>query len=69
MSPTLELRQASALYLEGGDRNANALTSLDAQLFGPLKARFSYDLRYENRLSSGGRHLDTLSRATLVYSF
>ncbi len=69
VSPTLELKQAIALYLERGNSNANALTSLDAQLIGPLKARLSYDVRHENRLDSGDGHLDTLSRASLVYSF
>ena len=69
IAPTLELKQTSALYVEEGDKNASALTTLDAQLFGPLKARFSYDIRYEDRLRSGESNLDTLSRATLVYSF
>jgi putative salt-induced outer membrane protein len=69
VSPTLEIRQASALYVERGNRNANALTSLDAQLIGPLKARLSYDVRYEDRLDLDGSYLDTLSRASLVYSF
>lgn len=69
IAPTLELKQTGALYLEDGDSNANAITALDARLIGPLKARFSYDVRYENRLRGGGTHLDTLSRATLVYSF
>ena len=69
IAPTLELKQTSAFYFEEGDTNANALTTLDARLFGPLKARFSYDVRYEDSLRSGGSALDTLSRATLVYSF
>jgi putative salt-induced outer membrane protein len=67
VSPTLQLRQTSAVYYEQDERSANALTSLDATLFGPLKARLSYDLRYEDR--GPGASLDTLSRATLVYSF
>lgn len=67
--PTIELRQTTALYLEEGDSSASALTSLDAQLLGPLKARFSYDVRYENNVRTGGDSIDTLSRATLVYSF
>lgn len=66
--PTLELNQTSALFLEGDHRSASALTRLDAQLVGPLKARLSYDVRYESRFSSGS-HIDTLSRATLVLSF
>ena len=70
IAPTLELKQTSALYVEEGDSNASALTTLEAQVLGPLKARFSYDVRYEDRVGSGGdSNLDTLSRATLVYSF
>ena len=69
IAPTLELKQASSFFLEAGDRNASAVTSLDAQLLGPLKARLTYDVRYEDRVSADARHLDTLSRATLVYSF
>ena len=69
IAPTLELKQTSAFYLEDGESSASALTTLDAKLLGPLKARLSYDLRYENRARSGGSSLDTLSRATLVYSF
>ena len=69
LAPTLQLKQTSALYFEEGNHNASALTALDAQLIGPLKARFSYDVRYESRLGGGGDTLDTLSRATLVYSF
>lgn len=69
VAANLELKQTSAFYFEDGDSNASALTTVDAQLIGPLKARFSYDVRYEDRPRSGGSALDTLSRATLVYSF
>lgn len=69
VAANLELKQTSAFYFEDGDSNASALTTVDAQLIGPLKARFSYDVRYEDRVGSGGSALDTLSRATLVYSF
>jgi hypothetical protein len=69
ISPTLELKQAGAIYFEEEDRNATELTALDARLFGPLEARFSYDARYEARLRTGRSTLDTLSRATLVYRF
>jgi len=68
IAPTLELKQTSALYIEESERNASALTTLDAQIYGPLKARFSYDVRFEDRLGRDGT-LDTLTRATLVYSF
>ena len=69
ITPTLEIKQTSALYFEQGESSANALTTVDARLIGPLKARISYDVRYEDRIGSGGSTLDTLSRATLVYSF
>lgn len=68
IAPELELKQTSALYLEPGDSNASALTTLDARLFGPLKARISYDVRYESG-EGGSDSLDTQSRVTLVYSF
>jgi putative salt-induced outer membrane protein len=68
LSPNLELRQASSLFLEEGKETAASLTSLDAQLIGPLRARLSYDLRYESQLALR-RQLDTVSRATLVFSF
>ena len=69
IAPELEFRQTSALYLERGDSNANALTTIDARLFGPLKARLSYDVRYESGDGGGPDSLDTQSRVTLVYSF
>ena len=70
ITPTLELKQTGALYFEQrGDSSASALTSLDAQVLGPLKMRFSYDVRYEDRAGTVGGWIDTLSRATLVYSF
>lgn len=69
ITPTLNLSQDAALYLERGDTNAQSTTSLDTRLIGQLKARFSYDLQYENRDIQGREPLNTTSRATLVYSF
>jgi putative salt-induced outer membrane protein len=69
IGPELELKQTGAVYYEGGDSSANALTTLDARILGPVKARFSYDLRYESRRELADNSLDTLSRVTLVYSF
>lgn len=69
ITPTLELKQTGAIYLEKQDKNATALTAIDAHLLGPLKARFSYDMRYESRQETGGSTLDTMSRATLIYHF
>jgi len=69
ITPTLNLLQDAAMYLERGDTNAQSTTSLDTRLIGKLKARFSYDVQYENRHVTGREPLDTISRATLVYSF
>lgn len=69
ITPTLNLSQDAALYLERGDTNAQSSTSLDTRLIGQLKARFSYDVLYEHREFTGKEPLDTVSRATLVYSF
>jgi putative salt-induced outer membrane protein len=71
VSPTFNMSQDAAIYLENGNNNAVATTSLETRLIGDLKARLSYDVQYEE----GGdniadrKPLDTTSRATLVYSF
>jgi putative salt-induced outer membrane protein len=69
ITPTLSLTEDAAIYLERGDTNAQSTTSLETRLLGRLKARFSYDLQYEDRNFTGREPLDTISRATLVYGF
>jgi putative salt-induced outer membrane protein len=69
LSPTLDFAQNAAIYLEQGNNNAVATTSLDTKLIGALKARFSYNLTYERNAPAERERLDTLTRATLVYSF
>ena len=69
ITPTLEFKQNSSLYYEPGDSSASALSVLDAKLLGPIKARFSYDIRYESDVPTGVDEINTQSRATLVYSF
>lgn len=69
LGPNLQFAQDAALYLAPNDNNAVATTSLDTRLIGALKARFSYNLQYERDTPEGRQSLDTLSRATLVYSF
>lgn len=69
LGPNLQLAQDAAIYLAPDDNNAVATTSLDTRLIGALKARFSYNVQYERDTPEGRRSLDTLSRATLVYTF
>jgi putative salt-induced outer membrane protein len=69
VTPTLQLSQDAAVYVEQGNNNATSTTALDTRLLGALKARFSYNLQYERDTPAGRESLDTLSRATIVYSF
>lgn len=69
LTPTLQFNQDAALYVESGNTNASATTSLDTRLIGALKARFTYNITFEKDPPFGRESLDTLSRATLVYSF
>ena len=69
ITPSLQFGQTGALYLEQGDSSASASTTLDTKLIGALKARFSYNIQYERDAPPGVKAVDTLSRATLVYSF
>lgn len=69
VTPTLQLSQDAAVYLESGNNNATSTTALDTRLLGALKARFSYSLQYERDAPEDRKSLDTLSRATIVYSF
>ncbi len=69
LSPNLVFSQDAAGFIEQGNRNAVLTSSLDTKLIGALKARFSYNILYEHDAPEQRRALDTLSRATLVYSF
>lgn len=69
VTPTLNLSQNAAVYLENDSKNAVATTTLDTRLIGALKARLSYNVQYEADAPPGRDPVDTLSRATLVYSF
>lgn len=68
-SETLTLTQVAAVFVESGNTNASATTALDTRLFGPLRARLSYNVQYERDAPAGRDTLDTLSRATLIYGF
>jgi putative salt-induced outer membrane protein len=69
LSPTLVLTQNAAVFLEANDTTATSTTAIDTKLIGDLKARLSYNLQYEQSPFDGGNSLDTITRATLVYSF
>lgn len=69
ITPRLQFKQTGSLFLESHDGSGSALTELDAALFGPLKLRLSYELRYERDDFRKVDTLDTSSRATFVYAF
>jgi putative salt-induced outer membrane protein len=68
-SPTLTFTQEAAIYLQRGDTTAKSSTGLETTLFGPLKARVSFDAQYEGDAPAGQSKVDTTSRASLVYGF
>ncbi|PTQ09945.1 hypothetical protein CLG96_12375 [Sphingomonas oleivorans] len=69
ITPTLILAQSASLYIEKENSNASATASLDTKLLGALKARFSYNVLHERDALESRKETDTVSRATLVYSF
>ncbi|MBV9840792.1 MAG: DUF481 domain-containing protein [Sphingomonadaceae bacterium] len=68
-SAAVELQHHTAVFVERGDSSVVSTTALDSKLFGPLKARLSYDVNYESNPIGDAKNLDTISRAALVYSF
>jgi putative salt-induced outer membrane protein len=68
-SERVTVSQEGAVYLETGQTTAKSTTALETLLFGPLKARLSYNLQYERDRRAGRLDLNTTTRASLLYSF
>jgi putative salt-induced outer membrane protein len=69
LSPTISISQDAALFFETKDTTISATTALETTLIGALKAKFSYNIQYEQNAPEGAHALDTVTRATLVYGF
>lgn len=69
ITPTLQIGHHAELYLEEEASNATMLTTLDSRLIGALRARLSFNVRYESQRPAGAGTIDTQSRMTLVYGF
>jgi putative salt-induced outer membrane protein len=69
ITPTMTFTQDGAIYIEEGGTNASLVSAIDTRLIGQLKARLSYDIKYERDAPNGNDPLDTVSRVTLLYSF
>ncbi|WP_091736861.1 DUF481 domain-containing protein [Phenylobacterium immobile] len=68
-SERITVSQDGAVYLETGQTTAKSTTAVETLLFGPLKARFSYNLQFERDRRLSRENLNTTTRASLLYSF
>lgn len=65
----LVLSQEASAYLERYNSTVRSVSAIEAKLLGPLSAKLSYTLQYESQPPDGRLSTDTISRASLVYSF
>ncbi|WBO21246.1 DUF481 domain-containing protein [Sphingomonas abietis] len=68
-NPNIELSNQSAIYLEHADTNITSTTALTSKLFGPIKGQLSYNVTYEDDVPGQAKSFDTITAASLVYSF
>ncbi len=67
--PNLTIAHDTSFFYEESRTTARSTTALDTLLFGPLKARLSYNIEYEKDRQSQRSDTDTSARASLVYGF
>jgi Putative salt-induced outer membrane protein len=68
-SDRITLSQEAALYAEADQTSAKSITAVETLLFGPLKARLSYNMQYERDSRVARSDLDTTTRASVLYTF
>lgn len=69
LTPTIKFTQDTSGFIEGGTSSILSATALTAQLYGKLSGRLGFDVQYESDPPLGLKHLDTITRVTLVYGF
>lgn len=69
LTPSLNFSEDASVFVESGDTTATSSSAIDTRLIGRLKAKLSYNVQYEQDAAQGQKSLDTVGRATLVYSF
>lgn len=69
LTPALEFSEGATLFYDSFNTSFQSLTALTAKLSGKLSARASFQLNTESNPPPGRKKSDTISRATLVYSF
>lgn len=67
--PGLGFTQTASTYVQRFNSTVNSTSAIQAKLIGPLSAQLSYGVQFESTPPQGRRSTDTISRASLVYSF
>jgi len=67
--PGLSVSQNAVAVAQRFNSTVSGTTAVTAKLLGPLSARLSYYFQYESMPPAGRETTDTISRASLVYSF
>jgi putative salt-induced outer membrane protein len=69
LNSSISLTQKADAYLERYNSTVSGTSALNAKLFGPLSAQVSYNFQYESMPPVGSVSTDTITRASLVYTF
>ncbi len=69
ITPTIKFTQDTSGFMEGDDSSITSASALTAQIYGKLSGRLGFDIQYESEPPIGLKHLDTITRVTLVYGF
>jgi len=69
LNSTISVTQQADAYLERYNSTISGTSALNAKLFGPLSAQVSYNFQYESMPPVGSVSTDTITRASLVYTF
>lgn len=69
ISPGLRAQQNASVYTEAGATSVESTTAIDTRIMKKLSARLSHSLRYERTPTANTVGTDTVTRASVVYSF
>ncbi|WP_454280945.1 DUF481 domain-containing protein [Sphingomonas sp. Marseille-Q8236] len=69
LTPAISFNQTASAYLQRFNSTVGTNSALNAKVFGPLSAQFSYNVQYESEPPLGRQTTDTITRASVVYSF
>lgn len=69
LGPGVSFSQDASAYLQDFNSTVSSVSAINARLWGPVAARFSYQVQYESMPPAGRMTTDTTTRASIVYSF